>query len=342
MEIVKRLEGPKEQDSFEHDIEEDEYYQDAQEKKLNKTRKPILLPLVSLLAILLIGYFGFKIFSERKTPPAEINRLATIEESIKKAPIIEPQKEPKINSAVVHKTTKVISHKEVSKPLNQVVIYTEELAQELKPKKEEVIKELIVTHETPPKKIATTTPMKKTLPPKIVSIQAMPKKPVTPKEQVLAPKVVSEKPVAKKPVVKKPIVKKVVIKKPVIQKPKKQKTKVAKRKQRIVTIKKGDTLALISQKYYGNAMEFKRIIRANKRLKSSKTALKLGEKIIVPYPPKNKQRRFVIVKKGYSLAYISKKFYGTISEVQRIVDANPEIKNKKSTLHIGQKVYVPR
>lgn len=332
MEIVKRLEGPEEQDSFEYDIEEDEYYQDAQEKKLNKTRKPILLPLVSLLAILLIGYFGFKIFSERKMPSAEINRLATIEESIKKSPIVKPQKEPKTNSAVVHKTTKVVSHKEVSKPLNQVVIYTEELAQELKPKKEEVIKELIVTHETPPKKIATTTPMKKTLPPKIVSIQATPKKPVAPKEQVLVPKVVS----------KKPVVKKVVIKKPVIKKPKKQKTKVAKRKQRIVTIKKGDTLALISQKYYGNAMEFKRIIRANKRLKSSKTALKLGEKIIVPYPPKNKQRRFVIVKKGYSLAYISKKFYGTISEVQRIVDANPEIKNKKSTLHIGQKVYVPR
>lgn len=113
-------------------------------------------------------------------------------------------------------------------------------------------------------------------------------------------------------------------------------------KTRTVIVKKGDTLALLSQKFYGNSMEFERIIRANKSIKSHKTSLKLGQKIIIPYMKKSKRRRFVIVKSGYSLAYISKKFYGNIREVQRIVDANQNIKNKNSTIKIGQKIYVPR
>ncbi len=120
------------------------------------------------------------------------------------------------------------------------------------------------------------------------------------------------------------------------------KAKVAKVKMRKVKIKRGDTLASIAQKFYGKASNFKRIIHANKNIKSSKTKLKAGQIILVPYLPKNQRRRFVTVKKGYSLAYISKKFYGTTKEIERIVRANRNIKSKKSTLSIGQKVYVPK
>jgi len=342
MEIVKRIEGPviEEEDVFDFE-EEKEIHQEPRVEKPKRAKKPIglPLPLLGLLAVLLLGYFGFKFFSEQSTPPTEVNKVAMEastekghidkepiatepiikEESTNNRTIIETQEEHIAPNVIVHKVTEASSEKEVSKALNQVVIYTEELAQELKPEKEEIIKELVVTHETPAQKVETTTPTKEILPPTIVSIQAAPEKIVAPKEEVTPQKVVKKKPVIKK-----------------------RQAKVAKRKQRVITIKKGDTLASISQKYYGNAMEFRQIIRANRSLRSAKTALKPGQEIIVPYPPKHKQRRFVIARKGYSLAYISKKFYGTISEIERIVAANPEIKNKNSTLKIGQKVYVPK
>jgi len=61
----------------------------------------------------------------------------------------------------------------------------------------------------------------------------------------------------------------------------------------------------------------------------------------VPKKPKYK-KRIVTVKKGYSLAYMAKKYYGSTSKIQKIVNANKSIKNKNSTLRIGQKVYLPK
>ena len=140
------------------------------------------------------------------------------------------------------------------------------------------------------------------------------------------------------------IKKKVVIKK---VKPIK-KTKIVKRT-KTIKVKKGDTLALLAKRHYGDAMKFQQIIRANRSIKSEKSSLKLGQTVIIPYSSKKrtkkvqkKKRRYITVKKGYSLAYISKKFYGTTKEVRKIVRANYSIKNSKSTLRIGQKVYVPR
>ena len=51
---------------------------------------------------------------------------------------------------------------------------------------------------------------------------------------------------------------------------------------RVVTIKEGDTLALIAQRFYGNAMEYKKIVDANRQLKKS-TTLYIGQKIKIPY-----------------------------------------------------------
>jgi len=51
---------------------------------------------------------------------------------------------------------------------------------------------------------------------------------------------------------------------------------------RHVTVKEGDTLAGIAQKFYGNAMKYQKIIDANKRLQKD-THLYIGEKINIPY-----------------------------------------------------------
>jgi len=126
------------------------------------------------------------------------------------------------------------------------------------------------------------------------------------------------------------------------KKPVKKVIKVKKTKSRTITVKSGDTLASISERFYGNPMYYKRIIRANRSLSKKHITLHLGQKLIIPPMKGTKHRRVVIVKKGYSLAYIAKKFYGNINQVQRIVDANYNIKSSKSVLRIGQKIYVPR
>ncbi len=160
---------------------------------------------------------------------------------------------------------------------------------------------------------------------------------VIPKEQ---PKIEAQKPIEKK--VK--IVKK--------EKPK-PKPKIIPKKEttRVITIKKGDTLASIAEKFYGDHKEFKRIVSANPSIKNEKSSLKVGQKVIIPRmksetqksqtKKKETKRKFVTVKKGDTLATISKKFYGKTTEVQKIVNANSNIKNKNSTLHLGQKIYLP-
>ena len=113
-------------------------------------------------------------------------------------------------------------------------------------------------------------------------------------------------------------------------------------KPRIVHVRKGDTLAILAKRFYGNEMEFKRIVRANRRLKSSKTALRLGEKLVIPRKSTKRSRRYIIVEKGNTLALIAKKFYGNVKAVPKIVQANYKIKSSRSMLHLGQKVYVPQ
>lgn len=321
MEIVKRLEGS-ESEEYDVNFEEEKFEEETLEEEKKEKKKKSIVPLfISLVLISIVGYFGFKSFNSQSA--TNINELNISSSTITK------EKPQKVSEPVVKKS-KATKEK--------VAVYTEELAQSIKP---------VVVQKTPTPK-PKPTPKIETQ--KIIVAKDVPNNKITIYTEELAKAIEPKKITPKKPVVKKPVVKKTVAKKPVIKKhkpkkvviKKKRKAKKTKLKQRIITVKKGDTLALMAQKYYGNPMEFKRIVRANRKLKSHKTNLKLGEKIIVPYLPKNKRRRFVIVKKGYSLAYISKKFYGTTKKVQQIVNANRNIKNKKSTLKIGQKVYVPR
>jgi len=89
-------------------------------------------------------------------------------------------------------------------------------------------------------------------------------------------------------------------------------------------------------------MDYKRIIRANSQIRSKKRSLHFGEKIIIPRKDNKTTRRFIIVEKGDTLASISKRIYGSGDKILKIVRANYRIKSKRSTLHIGQKVYVPK
>jgi nucleoid-associated protein YgaU len=111
---------------------------------------------------------------------------------------------------------------------------------------------------------------------------------------------------------------------------------------RVITIKKGDTLASLAERFYGNPMDFKRIIRANRDIRRASSSLKPGQKVIIPNMEKHKQKRLVSVRKGDTLASIAERFYGSHKKYQKIIDANYKIKNKHTPLHVGQLIYVPR
>jgi len=157
-------------------------------------------------------------------------------------------------------------------------------------------------------------------------------------KEIVVPKeiVVQEKKIEEKEVI---LPKKIVVQKKRI---KKSRLKYETIKPNIYTVRKGDSLLSISKKFYGNPMDYKRIIHANSRIRNKKTSLHFGKKIIIPRKDNKKTRRFIIVQKGDTLASISKKIYGSRDKILKIVRANYKIKTKRSTLHIGQKVYVPK
>ncbi len=332
MELVKRLEGS-EPETINYDFEE-HYLQEDEED--TKHKKSTLWTMIGLIILILLVYFGLKSFSKKETKPLQ---TSNIEELAIPKRILEK------NQAIPTKEIKKAENNIIEpQKIKKVLIYTEVLAEKIQ--HTEVVKK---KKELPPSPKLKDKVIKELKP--IIALQTA--KTITIKKgDTLAgiaqkyygsskefKRIIQENKsiVSHKTHLK--IGQKIVL--PSINKSYK-KQKVSTEKTRIIEIKKGDTLISLAQKFYGDSMKFQRIIRANKSIKSSKTRLKLGQKVIVPYLPKSERRRFVTVRKGYSLAYISKKFYGNINEIDRIVKANSNIKNKKSTLRIGQKVYVPR
>ena len=302
MEIVKKIEGQNVEEGIIFDMKEEPF--PPLDKEENSSKKGLFLSLIGLIIVAILGYFGFKNFNTEKKQATPISQapLAVISPKVLTSTKSETEIEP---------TKKIIMEKTIEKPIAiaKPTPITRELTKETV--KKENIKVATYTEELA-KEIEDMKPIK-TL--KIVQ--------ETPKAVEVPKKIVKTKKVVKKI-------------------PKKIKIHIEKRKPRIVTIGKGDTLNKLSQRFYGSASDFKRIIRANKRIKSHKTALKFGQKVLIPYKRGEEKRRFIIVEKGYSLAYISQKVYGTKDKIQKIIRANYRIKNVRSTLSIGQKVYVPK
>ncbi len=282
----------------------------------------LLATLLSIGAIGIIGYFGFNYFqNNNKSDSTNIN--VTKDTDSNNSKVIKDSNE-KIDT-----DNKITEEKKIdNKSLDS---------------KSETIKENTSTPTEKPTPEAKETPLDDRQKEMIENVIKILKEK---KEKSIAPtpaKVIEsvEKEVVKdnkKPQIKENIEKKeskIVTTKIKKEKPKKPQYKV-------IVVKKGDTLASISERFYGNPMEFKRIIRANRDLKRGSTHLHLGQKLIIPMLPSSKGRRIVTVRKGDTLASIAKRFYGDHRKFQRIIDANYKIKNAHTPLHLGQKIYVPR
>jgi len=53
--------------------------------------------------------------------------------------------------------------------------------------------------------------------------------------------------------------------------------------ERVVIIKKGDTLASLSEQYYGDSMAYSKILKANKSLSQASYTIFVGQELILPY-----------------------------------------------------------
>jgi len=52
---------------------------------------------------------------------------------------------------------------------------------------------------------------------------------------------------------------------------------------RVILVEQGDTLGSISEKFYGNSMEFDKIIEANEKLNNNSQVIHVGQKLNIPY-----------------------------------------------------------
>jgi len=314
IEIVKRIETPqteqkevekKEEIVYVHEtIANNEEYQEK-EKKPSKRVLPMLFGITS---IGIMGYLGFNYLDKENENCTQSTNVNTVKEEKKENP---EQKEVKT--------------------------YIEELA--IKKDSQKIEENVIATLSAQKKQAQEKQAQEKQAQEK----QAQEKQEKE-KEQEEEKQEKSAEPIP----VPKEIAKKIEKKEVIVQKKeivKKEKTNILEYetiKPRIFRVRSGDSLASIAKRFYGNAMDFKRIIRANSRIRSQKTALRLGEKLIIPRKDNKKTRRFLIVQKGNTLASIAKRVYGDKNEISKIVRANYKIKSKRSTLRLGQKVYVPK
>jgi nucleoid-associated protein YgaU len=312
-EIVKRIPNPN--NEAEDKIEEInhnsnhspiEYTHPYQEEE-KSSKKKSLLPLFGIATVGIIGYLGFNSLQQESINQTPKNSIVT-----------------ELNSTQTERNDTKVEVKATNIPKEETNYYVEALSIPKNPiESEQTIEPTIIS--TPPIIKEEKKPIIKVI--ETVEAQSIEKKEIeivqTIKEEVKPKEII----------------------KFVEQKIKKEQPSILKYekiKPRIVKVRVGDTLASISERFYGNPMEFKRIIRANSQLRSEKTALRLGDRIIIPRKDRKKTRRFVIVKKGNTLASISRKVYGSIDKISKIVRANYKIKSKNSMLQLGQKVYVPR
>jgi nucleoid-associated protein YgaU len=301
-----------------------DYYYSSEEE--TSSSKRIVIGMFTVGAVALIGYLGFD-YSQNNQKTAE-NSIIVATDKVKETNITSPKEQDKIVTTSTHNTTINSVKGELENRKRESVAKTEPSVTTEEEKK--IIATIVKSMNQ--RKISDDKSIKETAP--VETIKKLPK--IVKVEKKIEKKEIVKHKIEKKKRIKKEVIKKKIVKKNIVKK----KPKVV--KPRVVIIKKGDTLASIANRFYGNPMEYKRIIRANHNIRSASTPLRLGQKIIVPGVENEKKRRVVVVKKGDTLAIISKRFYGDSRKFQKIIDANYKIKNANSRLSIGQKIYVPR
>jgi len=338
-EIVKRIEHPtpepieeKEEVSFNSYQEQytDTTYENTEYFETEPEPKKKIFPIIlGLTTVGLIGYFGLNYLQQgdsNKSVNKAVAGVSSINNNVT-SPVAKGTKEELINYYVnesldVKKSSndkvETVEEKTVPKTIPKVEKEEEKIIEMVKEEAESVNRELAIIEE----KVVKQLPIEK-----------------IEQEKVETKIVEPEKIVA----IEKPIIKEEHVIAPVqTKKVKTKKIYYEKIKPRIITVRDGDSLVSIAERFYGDGMDFKRIIRANSRIRSSKTPLLLGQKIIIPRKDGKKRRRYVIVERGDTLASISKAIYGNHERISTIVRANYRIKSKRSILRLGQKVYVPR
>ena len=364
-EIVKRIEHPEgeekisspseHKDEHEHytdtTYDNNEYHQPEyhhheyhQEEKKPKTILPIFAGLTTLG---IIGYFGLNYLQTDTQTETKNTVVAGIADTNSSA--VKGTKEELIsyyvNKALEVKRNKPQAVEETTEPIKKVIetapIEKQEVVEKEREKIAEEIKELPVvvekekeekvTEEIKEAPIVIEKEKEKKITEEVKEVPVVIKK----EKVVIAEKQEETKEQKVEKIEEKPVVK-------TVKKDKKIKIFYEKIKPRVVTVKSGDTLASIAERFYGNSMDFKRIIRANSSIRSSRSSLHLDQKVIIPRKDGKKRRRFVTVEKGDTLASISKAIYGDTDRISTIVRANYKIKSKRSLLRLGQKVYIPR
>jgi len=126
-------------------------------------------------------------------------------------------------------------------------------------------------------------------------------------------------------------------------------------------VKKGDTLAEISRKFYNTSSRWRDVLKANKGLISSPKGLRPDMKLTIPSPErvqvssrsdKESVKQLVTrtsrsgskvykVKKGDTLYSIGKKFYDDASAWRRIREANSDIVDEEDKITPGMKLILP-
>jgi len=338
-EIVKRIEHPtpepieekEEEVSFnshqdkytDTTYQNTEYYQTEPKPESKKKFFPMI---IGLTTVGIIGYFGFNYLQQKDDCNTANKAVAGVSNTNSNTTAKKGTKEELINYYVNESLDvkgKPKTSEETTKPLESKtipeIVKEEKAVETVKEDVDIVKKELAIIEEAVVKQI----PIEK------IETEKVPVEKI--ETETIA---VVEKPIA--------VREETVIVPVKTKKVKTKKIHYQKIKPRIITVRDGDSLVSISERFYGDGMDFKRIIRANSRIRSSRTPLRLGQKIIIPRKDGKKRRRFIIVERGDSLASISKAIYGNTERMSTIIRANYRIKSKRSLLRLGQKVYVPR
>ena len=347
-EIVKRIESPEPEERLSttsnsdyytdttydnNEYHQTEYYQSeySQEEKKTKSIIPIF---AGLTTIGIIGYFGFNYLQQDNNIETKNKVVAGVADTNTSS--VNGTKEELISYYVgqsLEAKKKSKSVEETTEPIKKVIETTPTI------KEPETIEK-----ESP--KIESITKEVKTAPIVIEKEIEEKKEPVVKEAPIVETEkiVISEKEEIKEESITKTEerVLEAIKAEESVKTEKKKEIFYDKIKPRVVTIRDNDSLVSLAERFYGNSMDFKRIIRANSKIRSSKTPLRLGQKIVIPRKDGKKRRRYVVVEKGDTLASISKAIYGNTDRISTIVRANYKIKSKRTLLRLGQKVYVPR